>query len=206
MLTVGVHASDVERRLAEGRLRCPDCAGVLAPWGHARPRVLRGEGGGSVRLRPRRTRCGWCTRTHVLLPVTSLLRRCDAVEVIGAALVARAAGAGHRTIAARLGRPAGTVRGWLRRFARWAEQVRAWFTQLAAVLDPEFVPLAPAGSPFPDAVAAIGMAAAAAVRRLGPCAPWRLVVAASNGRLLAPGWPDAAAESSNTSWPWAALW
>ena len=38
------------------------------------------------------------------------------VAVIGAALGAKSVGAGHRTIAAGNGRPASTVRGWL----RWA--------------------------------------------------------------------------------------
>ena len=53
----------------------------------------------------------------MLLPVVVLLRRADTSAVIGAALVAKAAGAGHRRIAMVLGRPAETVRGWLRRFA-----------------------------------------------------------------------------------------
>jgi hypothetical protein len=52
--------------------------------------------------------------THVLLPVTVLLRRAYAVEVIGAALLARGAGQGHRSIGAALKGPAATVRGWLR--------------------------------------------------------------------------------------------
>jgi hypothetical protein len=58
----------------------------------------------------------------VLLAASMLLRRADGVVVIGAALLAKAAGSGHRTIAAGNGRPPGTVRGWLRRFARRAEQ------------------------------------------------------------------------------------
>jgi hypothetical protein len=56
--------------------------------------------------------------SHVLLPVFALLRRADLVEVIGAALSAKAAGVGARTIAVGLGRPVETVRGWLRSFAR----------------------------------------------------------------------------------------
>lgn len=205
MLTVGVRGEDVERRLREGRLRCPDCGGVLGGWGHARSRVLRDEKGRGVRLRPRRSRCSGCGGTHVLLPVTALLRRGDTVEVIGAALLAKAAGAGHRLIGVRVGRPATTVRGWLRRFAGRLERVRRVFTALAAAIDPEFVPPAPAGSGFADAVVAIGTAAAAAGRRLGPCSPWRLAAAASNGRLLSEGWTCAAAGWSNTNSPWAAL-
>jgi hypothetical protein len=85
--------------------------------------------------------------THVLLPAWCLARRADAAEVIGLALEAKAAGAGHRVIAGRLGRPASTVRGWLRAFTARAEQVRSVFTALAAslVTDPPLP--APAGSP-----------------------------------------------------------
>ncbi len=53
-----------------------------------------------------------------------LVRRADAVVVIGAALLAKAAGQGHRPIAVLLGRPESTVRGWLRRFTGRAESVR----------------------------------------------------------------------------------
>jgi hypothetical protein len=53
----------------------------------------------------------------VLLPVVVLVRRADVVAVIGLALAAKAAGAGHRRIAVELGRAVETVRGWLRRFA-----------------------------------------------------------------------------------------
>ena len=68
----------------------------------------------------------------MLLPAWCLARRADAAEVIGLALEAKAAGAGHRAIAGRLGRPASTVRGWLRAFTARAEQVRSVFTALAA--------------------------------------------------------------------------
>jgi len=66
----------------------------------------------------------------VLLAQGWLSRRADAACVIGAALEANAAGAGHRSIARRLGRPVSTVRGWLRRFASRSEQLRAGFTRL----------------------------------------------------------------------------
>src|SRR5690349_9516318 len=127
MVTVEVDAGGVERRLGEGRLVCPGCGARLARWGHARSRAVRGREGPVV-VRPRRARCSGCGATHVLLPVSCLLRRADTVEVIGAALAARAAGAGHRSIAARLGRAPETVRGWLRRFGSRAEVVRAFFT------------------------------------------------------------------------------
>jgi hypothetical protein len=77
---------------------------------------------------PRRSRCTGCGVTHVLLPVVVLARRADVAAVIGSALAAKAAGVGHRRIAAGLGRPVETVRGWLRRFAGRLESVRAVFT------------------------------------------------------------------------------
>jgi len=64
---------------------------------------------------PQGARCFSCGATHVLLPAGLVLRRADTVEVIGTALAVKARGSGHRTIAARLGRPASTVRRWLRR-------------------------------------------------------------------------------------------
>ena len=51
----------------------------------------------------------------MLLPAALSVRRADTVEVIGTALAAKAAGSGHRTIAAGLGRPVSMVRRWLRR-------------------------------------------------------------------------------------------
>jgi hypothetical protein len=59
-----------------------------------------------------------------LVPPAFLVRRADVVVVIGAALAAKAAGGGFRSIAATLGRPAEPVRGWLRRFAGRLERAR----------------------------------------------------------------------------------
>lgn len=191
MLTVGANAVEVEGRLAGGEVECPCCGGVLARWGWARDRVLRG-GRGAVRLRPRRGRCVGCGVTHVLLPVFALVRRVDLVEVIGAALVAKAAGAGARSIAAAWGRPVDTVRGWLRRFGSRAEPVRAFFIRLLVEVGVDPVPPAQAVSPLADAVAAVAGASAAAVSRwpgIGEVPPWWLACVASGGRLLAPGWP-----------------
>ena len=192
MLTVGADAVEVEGRLAGGELECPGCGGVLARWGWARTRVLRG-GRGLVRLRPRRARCGGCGGTHVLLPVFALLRRVDLAEVIGAALAAKAAGAGARSIAAAWGRPADTVRGWLRRFGSRAGQVRAFFIRLLVDVGVDPVPPAQAPSGFADAVAAVAGASVAAASRwpgIGEVPLWGLACAASGGRLLAPGWPE----------------
>lgn len=154
--------------------------------------MLRGPGGSAVPLTPRRTRCSACLVTHVLLPVVVLLRRADLAEVIGQALVAKASGMGVRAIASRLGRPPETVRGWLRRFASRAEQVRAVFTALLVEVAPD--PLVPAvmRSPFADAVAAVVGAVAAVSARwpvLGAVSVWSAASAVSVGRLLAPTWP-----------------
>lgn len=104
-----------EALLHAGRLDCPACAGVLRPHGHGATRVVRALGSAQVTVRPRRVRCPQCAATHVLLPAALVLRRADTAEVIGTALAAKARGGGHRTIAARLGRPVSTVRRWLRR-------------------------------------------------------------------------------------------
>ena len=200
MLTVSADGDDVERRLAAGDLACPRCGGVLAGWGRARQRRIRG-GDQEGRLWPRRARCRGCGRTHVLLPVTCLARRADEIAVIGAALEAKAAGTGHRTIAGMLGRPASTVRGWLRAFAAGAERVRSAFTALAAGLVPDPPLPAPAGSAVADAVAAVAAAAAAVLAAgMGAVARWQLAAAVTSGMLLAPAWPSGAV---NTSWPWA---
>lgn len=169
--------------LVEGLLKCPGCAGVLTGWGHAREREVRGLAG---RLRPRRARCSGCWRTHVLLPVSVLARRADCVAAIGAALVARAQGTGHRPIAAALGVAESTVRGWLRRFTARAQQWRDRFTVLLVALDPDPPAVAGRGSEVGDAVEVIGLAAGAAVRRFGPRPPWQFAAAASGGLLLGP--------------------
>jgi hypothetical protein len=135
----------------------------------------------------------------VLLPAALLLRRADTVVVIGAALMAKATGWGHRRIAVRLGRPVSTVRGWLRRFGQRLASVREWFTVLLRAVAPDPVMPDPAATEVADAVAAIVAAAAAAKHRfLINAPPWRWVSAVSSGRFLAPGWPP---RSINTSCP-----
>ncbi len=205
MLTVNGDRDVVEAQLERGELACPLCSGLLAGWGDAVPRRARQLGedeNGQVRFEvvtPRRSRCRGCGATHVLLPVQCLLRRADAAAVIGAALEKNAAGAGHRTIARELKRPAETVRGWLRRFAVRAEAVRAFFTVLLAVTAPDPVMPAVARGPVADAVSAVAGAAAAVAQRwprVGEVPVWAAASAASGGRLLAPGWPAPARNAS----------
>lgn len=184
VLMVGTRVGEVERDLAGGNLECPKCAGALGPWGWARRRVMRVRGAQEW-LRPRRARCRSCLVTHVLLPVVVLARRRDAVEVIGAALAAKQAGAGHRRIARDLGVPATTARGWLRRFAARAGFLRSQFEAVAHGLDRDLGRIEPRGSPSADALEAIGVAASAAARRFGLSPVWRFASGASGGRLLA---------------------
>ncbi|MGH2843255.1 MAG: DUF6431 domain-containing protein [Solirubrobacteraceae bacterium] len=186
MLMVGVVVAEVESELCVGLLSCPLCSGVLAPWGFARERSIRLGGDATVSLRPRRSKCRACARTHVLLPDLCLLRRQYDAAVIGAAIEARARGVGYRRIAVALGVPVRTVRRWLARFGRNAEAIRAHFTRWAFALDAELLPIGPAGGLFVDAVEAIGVAARAWVLRLGrDRAVWRLVAFLSGGLLLA---------------------
>ncbi len=203
MVTVGKDVLQVERRLLAGLLACPDCGGRLGRWGYARPRELRGGDGLGWPVRPRRAICSECARTHVLLPVRALVRRADVVEVIGVGLVLAAAGWGHRRIAQRLGRPSGTVRGWLRRFRARAEELRTGFIELLVGVDSLPLLPEPAAAALGDAVAAIVAAAVATVRRWGGAvsglSPWELAAAVTSGRLLArTGTPM----SINTSCPW----
>ena len=183
---VGTDRSAVEERLLSGMLACP----VVGAAGSCRGGM---PGGGLCGTATDGSRC--CGR--------------GGVAVIGAALTAKAAGAGHRRIAVELGRAASTVRGWLRRFTGRAEEIRVVFTGLLGELDPLTGAAPPAGTALGDAVDAVGRAVAAARRRLGvgPAvgvggwSPWQLAAAVTAGRLLAPA---GAAGSPHTSWPWAA--
>lgn len=201
LLSVGVDPVHVEAQLVTGELACPDCGGRLSPWGHAAARFVREAAELVRRIRPRRAICSGaagCGRSHVLLPRFCLGRRVDVVAVIWAALLARAAGQGWRTITAAAGRPASTVRGWLSRFAAHAESVRVVFARLErhANTGGDADRLVPAGSPVADAVAQIGAACAAVRRALGSAvftvSVAQMVAACSGGWLLGSRPPAAA--------------
>ena len=183
MLIVCAEEARVEVELLGGLLGCPSCRGVLGPWGHRRGRVLRCRSGDPL-LVPRRARCRGCLGTHVLLPEVVLLRRQDEVAVIGEAIEASVAGEGCRSIASRLGVPADTVRGWLRRFVGRAELIRALFTRCAVALDPMLGSVLPAGSGVADALEAVAVAGRAWVLRFGPRPVWQIVSRLSAGGLL----------------------
>jgi transcriptional regulator with XRE-family HTH domain len=122
--------------------------------------------------------------THVLLPVTMLVRRGDWAVLIGKALELKAAGWGQRPIAAAVGVSRSTVRGWLARFAEVAEEVRAHLVRWALWLDAGLVRLEPSGSGFGDAVEAVVAAGGAAAAHLGIGCRWSFASAATGGRLL----------------------
>lgn len=178
-----------ERAVADGKMGCPRCQGRLRWHGHGRPRTVRGLGGDVPRVTPRRVRCADCGTTQILLPTALTLRRADTTEVIGVALAAKAAGAGFRTIAARLGRPPSTVRAWLRRapeaHAQWLYQRGV---ERAAVIDRELLNGSlPCSTVLGSALDLLAGAAVAYRQRAGLTdPPWTLIGFFARGRLLAP--------------------
>ena len=186
VMMVEPEADRVEARLIAGEYACPVCrVGWLRPWGFARPRAMR-DRGREVVIQPRRSRCGLCLVTHVLLPTLVFLRRRDLAEVIGEALRARVIEATSRAKVAEAARVhPDTLRGWLRRFAARAPEIRAEFSTWAHRFDAGLGAIEARGSPAADALEAIGVAAAAATRRLGPSPVWGFVAGASGGLLLA---------------------
>lgn len=193
MVTVEVDPVRVESRLAAGELRCSVCPdGVLVRWGFARSRRVVGL---ADPVRPRRSRCRGCAVTHVLLPVSLLLRRAYAAELVWAVLKAKAAGVGHRRIAAAAGIPACTVRRWLRVMGRRAEAVRQWFLGVTVTVGVDVSIPAATGTGIGEVLAAVGAARAAIVSRFGPgsmlgaVTAMGVAVACSGARLLSPGWP-----------------
>lgn len=139
MMSIAMSQAVIETELSAGRLCCPRCGGPLVCWGFARERQLQLLSA-TVTIRPRRACCHACEQTQVILPAVSVPRRRDGAEVIGEALLAHARGDGHRTIATRLQRPPGTVRGWIRAFTRRAEDLgstaRRWTAALARAEQP----------------------------------------------------------------------
>lgn len=188
MLTVNHDPSAVESDLAAGSLSCPRCQGVLRPWGWARVRLIR-QGtdtiGDLVTVRPRRTRCTGCAGTHVLLAVHLAARRADTAAVIALAIEAKTTrGAGHRRIAARLDRPASTVRGWLRAFTTSAAAIAAAFTTRTVRDGPDAAGLWPAPAPSVAGTALAAVAAYAGVlanRFAVAVLPWQTAALAAAG-------------------------
>ncbi len=184
MLSIAITQERVETALAAGELVCPTCSGPLSPWGFACSREIRMRDGARS-LTPRRARCGSCETTHVLSPSWLVPRRRDGAEVIGEAMRLAVGGDGHRVIARQLGRPEGTVRGWLRAARARAGGLQACATRWLVTLDPEPGAVSPAGSDLGDAVEAIMVAARAWVLRFGrdQLGPWERAVWLTGGLL-----------------------
>jgi hypothetical protein len=162
----------VERQLQAGELACSFCGAVLVPWGHGRPREVRGGLGARFFVRPRRSRCPGCQVTHVLLPEAIWPRRVDTAEVIGTGLEIAALGMGHRQVAAHLG---------------LAEDVRRYFTvALVALADDPVMP-DPSGTALADAVSAVAAAHRAAATKwaqMHAVPRWEFAGRAITGRVL----------------------
>lgn len=178
-----------EEILQAGAMSCPQCAGQLRPHGHGLTRTVRGMGRETVTVRPRRARCADCRATQILLPTELTVRRADSTQVIGNALAAKANGAGFRAIADRLGRPASTVRRWLRRVPRsHAQWLYERGVERVVEIDRELL-VRPAA--YPTLLGhGLNLLAGAALRhreRLGLSdSPWALIGFFAQGRLLAP--------------------
>lgn len=183
MLSLVMSERVMEAELAAGRIACPGCSGPLSRWGFARAREVRMLHG-TRSLTPRRAYCRRCEATHVLCPAWLMPRRRDGAQVIGEALRQSARGDGHRRIASRLGRPSGTVRGWLRASRSRAELLRRSGVRWAYMLDPQLGAIEPAGSPLGDALEALATASRAFTLRFGAgrC-PWELAVCLTGGLL-----------------------
>ena len=174
--------------LAAGLLPCPSCrAGRLASWGHGREREVRLRDGRTARLEPPRGRCGSCRRTHLLLSAWCAPRRRHGLEVIGTAAGLAVKGNGHRKIAAALGVPDGTVRGWLRRLRANAGQLEDRVRGEMRALQMH-APVRVAGTPLGDALNVPAAAADCAMDRLrlGPEMTWPLIGRLGLARALMP--------------------
>jgi hypothetical protein len=163
--------------LVAGELSCPrpGCGGRLRVWSRAKPRGVRGLDGTVVTVTPDRGRCRVCRVSHILLPAVCLPRRGYDVEVVGAALLAAAEGAGYRRAAEQVDVPASTVRGWIKAVRDGAAGLTAAVIGVieaaGARLHPTQAPPVWRGRALPEAVAALGVAARAFVLDLASPRP-----------------------------------
>ena len=171
-------------RLEFPRPDCPSCAGPVVFWSGYR-RYVRAAGRCQKIFVPR-VRCGRCRVTHVLLPAFVLVRRLDAVEVVGGVVeeVARGLG-GVRPAAARAGVPYTTARGWVRRFGARGRDLGVAFAALAVELGGEAVRPAPGAGRFAVEAAGAAFDAASALPGWLGLGRWRFACAVSGGALIA---------------------
>jgi len=195
------------RSLVAGELACPqpDCGGRLRVWSRALPRRVRGLDGTVVRATPDRARCRAGRVSHVLLPAGWLPRRGYDVEVVGAALLAAAEGAGYRRAATRVDVPASTVRDWIHAARDGAagliSAVSGVIEAAGARLHRPQAPPVWAGRPLSEAVAALGVAARGFVMDLATHAH-SARTDGSRGSTISGSWPNATASASTTSCGW----
>jgi transposase-like protein len=184
-------AEAARRALAARLLRCPGCGGRLRPWGRGRPRKVRALGGAWLSACPDRARCCSCQQTHVVLPAVLLPRRAYSCALVGSVLARAAHGDSTASIAAALGVPAATVRGWVRRGRRGAQQLWERGVKTVVALDPDTLPAAGRRDPLAAALDALAAAADAVTRRLGiPQADLWAVIAVITGGALLPAAPS----------------
>ena len=144
--------------------RCPSCLRWLVNWGGywrwLRAPLLVEQ------IWIRRGRRSACRRSHALLPDLVLVRRLDAVAVIGASLAGKLTrGLGLRPIAEQLDVPHTTVRSWWQRFQARSPILLAQYTALAVVLDATPVEVNAIGEHA--ALASLGIAWQRALARFG---------------------------------------
>lgn len=123
----------------------------------------------------------------MLVSTRSYPQHPDSVETVGAALLAAAGGLGHRRVAERVGLPATTVRGWLRRARANSDAVRCATTVTVRHLDLLAHPLAPTGGALGDLLPRSAERSRPGCNRFGPVpAPWQLAVALTGAAIVAP--------------------
>lgn len=108
---------------------CPWCGVETWRWS-GYWRHLRGERDRLIRVP--RVRCRKCGKSWALVPWFVLPWGWDGLEVVGRVIELAAEGWGHRRIAAAVRRPVETVRGWLRRVRRRADELSRRLLAVAA--------------------------------------------------------------------------
>lgn len=183
-LIVSENIEEVENNLKTGNIFCPLCNEPLRPHGHARTRFVNSLDKTLLKIRPRRGRCSSCGNTHVLLPDILLVRRAHTVEVIGLVLLDKSQGNSLRSISDDRNLSFSTVKGWIKRFRLKADQIKNMFLFAAFKSDPNLNNISPSGSPFKDAINAIGIALMSLRLRIGEISSWSTVSMISKGELL----------------------
>jgi hypothetical protein len=183
------------REIEAPRPPCPLCSGPTGSWS-GYERHLRDERDRLIWIP--RVRCRACGVTQALLPWFVAPWRWDVMEVIGRALEMLAKGWGHRRIAALVGRPETTVRGWCRRFRGGAETITG--VLLARAVSWGWSGWELPSSPLQRCVAAVEALAGQWRRRRGSAGAWRVTNLITGGWLAATNTTSPLATRSVWSW------